>query len=85
MKPENSKIEKAIYQRKKVRYLGLIMEKPEAQEKEIKPDQTSNLFLNIAAQLSDPYNSHQRCLSFGSGFDNRKDSTIINNIIINDH
>jgi hypothetical protein len=29
---ENSKIEKAIYGRKKVKYLGLIMEKPEAQE-----------------------------------------------------
>ena len=34
---ENSKIEKAIYRKKKVNYLGLIMEKPEAQEQEIKP------------------------------------------------
>ena len=49
MKPEISKIEKVIYRRNKVRYLGLIMEKPEAQEQEIKPGQTSNLFLNIAA------------------------------------
>ena len=80
---ENSKIEKAIYGRKKVKYLGLIMEKPEAQEQDTnRGDTSTNLFLNIAAQLSDPY---QGRFSFGSGFDNRKDSTIINNIIINDH
>jgi len=63
------------------------MEKPESQEKEsnVKKLKTSKLLLTIAAQLSDPYDNVERCLSFGNGMDNRKDSTIINNIIINDH
>jgi hypothetical protein len=47
--------------------------------------QSNNLFLQIAAQLSDPYDNIDHRLSFGSGFDIRKDSSIINNIIINDH